>query len=110
MAYLLTPVNPLAGDYDGNRTVGPEDYDVWKASYGSNNSAADGNNDHVVDAADYTVWRDNLRATLGSGSGASYFAPGDSPGANYAAPEPATFALAALGLLGLVVGVRRAPR
>jgi hypothetical protein len=66
------------GDYDGNGSVGPEDYDTWKSSYGSTvtpGTGADGNGDGLVDAADYTVWRNNLSA--GSGGLA-------------AVPEPAT--------------------
>ena len=47
---------PLPGDYSGNGTVGPEDYSLWKANFGSTTIlAADGNGNGVVDAADYTV-------------------------------------------------------
>ena len=54
---------PLAGDYNGNGTVGPEDYNLWKSSFGSTiNLAADGNGNHIVDAADYTIWRDHFNA------------------------------------------------
>ncbi|CAD7694868.1 unnamed protein product [Ostreobium quekettii] len=54
----------LPGDYDANGTVGPEDYDLWVATFGSESDVtADGNLDGVVDAADYTVWRDNAGAS-----------------------------------------------
>jgi hypothetical protein len=53
----------------------------------------DYNSNGVVDAADYTVWRDNLGRS--AGGGLVFTARGDSPGANYAVPEPSTFALAA---------------
>ncbi|QDT70034.1 Spherulation-specific family 4 [Planctomycetes bacterium MalM25] len=53
---------PLAGDYDGDGDVDPDDYVVWTAGYGSAELAADGNGDGVVDAADYTVWRDAFTA------------------------------------------------
>lgn len=54
----------LAADYDGSGMVGPEDYDVWKETFGSETDlAADGNSDGVIDAADYTIWRDNLGAS-----------------------------------------------
>lgn len=57
---------PLPGDYDGNGSVGPEDYTVWSNAYGSSVTAgegADGNSDGTIDAADYTVWRDATDTT-----------------------------------------------
>ncbi len=55
----------LRGDYNRDGSVGPADYDVWRAAYGALGVglAADGNGDGVVDGADYTVWRDNEGAT-----------------------------------------------
>ncbi len=81
----------MPGDYDGNGSVGPEDYDVWKADFGTTNAAADGNGDGIVNAADYTVWRNILGATVGSGSAA-------------AVPEPASIMLALVG--AILLGVR----
>jgi hypothetical protein len=63
----------LPGDYDGNGSVGPEDYNVWRTSFGSTNSMADGNGNGVVDAADYVIWRKNT--TAGSGSLAAVSEP-----------------------------------
>jgi hypothetical protein len=64
--------NPEEGDYSGNGTVGPEDYDIWVANFGSTTMLdADGNGNGIVDAADYTVWRDHLGQTLGGSSLAS---------------------------------------
>jgi hypothetical protein len=59
----------VAGDYDGNGIVGPEDYTAWRANFGGTTSpgaGADGNGDGVIDAADYVVWRNNLGAGSGS--------------------------------------------
>lgn len=48
------------GDYDNDGDVDTDDYSEWESAYGGANYAADGNFDRVIDAADYTVWRDNL--------------------------------------------------
>jgi hypothetical protein len=81
------------GDYDGNGSVGPEDYAVWKSSYGDAGGPADGNGDGIVDAVDYTVWRNNVSA----GSGGVGFAH---------VPEPSGF-LAMIASIGSSILVRR---
>ncbi len=76
--------SPL-GDYDGDLDVDANDYALWELTYGSPVVLiADGNDDGVVDAADYTIWRDNL-----------------TPAAAVSVPEPAAgwLALVALGSL-----------
>jgi hypothetical protein len=90
---------PIPGDYNNNGTVGPEDYAVWKSTFGQNVTAgtgADGNSNTKIDAADYTVWRNNLGA---SGSGA----------AAGTVPEPSTVTLGvlALGAAGVAALRRR---
>jgi subtilisin family serine protease len=55
--------DPSAGDYDGNGTVGPEDYLVWKSNFGTTNPDVDGNGDGLVNAADYVHWRNILVAS-----------------------------------------------
>jgi hypothetical protein len=61
----IAAVDP-SGDYSGNGTVGTEDYDVWRANFGTNSAAADGNGNGIVDAADYVLWRDNLGSVGGT--------------------------------------------
>ena len=73
----------MTGDYNGDTIVDSEDYDLWRASFGSTtNLAADGNGNQVIDAADYVVWRDTLGLTLGAGTAA--------------VPEPASVMLLAI--------------
>jgi hypothetical protein len=60
-----------SSDFDGNGTVGTEDYDTWRENFGNAVAAgtgADGNGDGTVDAADYVVWR-KFADAAGSGSG-----------------------------------------
>lgn len=76
----------LAGDYDFNGVIDGADRGVWSQQYGAatplpvNLGEADGNGDGLIDAADYTVWRDAANPS----------APGD------AVPEPAGLVAAAL--------------
>ncbi|QDV71909.1 hypothetical protein K2D_00280 [Planctomycetes bacterium K2D] len=49
------------GDFNFDFVVDEHDLSLWTESYGSSNAlSADGNRDGVIDAADYTVWRDRL--------------------------------------------------
>ncbi|MCA9187816.1 MAG: dockerin type I domain-containing protein [Pirellulaceae bacterium] len=57
----LAAVIGLPGDYNGNGSVDAADYTVWKDNFGSSSDlAADGNGNGTIDAADYTVWKDNF--------------------------------------------------
>lgn len=79
----------LPGDYNGDGVVDASDYTVWRDSLGQTGSglAADGDGNGTVDALDYAVWRTNFG---GGGSGAV------SPAS---VPEPMTFFIAACTLL-----------
>ncbi|MEZ6099916.1 MAG: choice-of-anchor L domain-containing protein [Pirellulaceae bacterium] len=50
-------------DYNNNGVVDAADYTVWKDSFGQSvppGTGADGNVNGVIDAADYTVWKDDF--------------------------------------------------
>ena len=96
---LMTVAEPIPGDGDLSGEVGPEDYTIWADGFGDGTRFIDGdyNGDGEVSAADYTVWANNYGETITS--------PSASP-----VPEPSTFALAGLGLIGLYGGWRRSRR
>jgi hypothetical protein len=88
----------LPGDYNRDHHVNDLDYQLWKSDFGSTNSpAVDGNGNGVVDAADYTIWRNHV------GLGAGSWAAGDG------VPEPTSlwFTLSSVFVLWLASGIRR---
>ena len=92
LAITLSRIGGPLGDYNGNGIVDAADYSVWRDSLGSMTQlAADGNHNGKIDAADYDVWKTNFGVVgLGAGAGA-------------AAPEPGTQCLLEVGwgLMGL---------
>lgn len=75
----------LPGDFNVNGIVDAADFTVWRDSLGSTtNLRADANLNGVVDQADYNIWKANY-AML-----AQYVT---SPGATYTVPEPSTILL-----------------
>jgi hypothetical protein len=97
-----TTVHADPADYNGNGSVEWGDYQAWQATYGQTGQSldADGNQDGVVNAADYVMWRKkpvsyggdpngyvtwraHLGQTAGSGSSGSAALP-----LSTAIPEP----------------------
>ncbi len=99
--YLVTNSVPLLGDFNQDHVVDAADYTVWRDSLDATgyHLAADGNGDGKVDAADYDVWKSHF--------GETWSATGGGAGA-LSVPEPATAALLALGCL--FISVRRIRR
>lgn len=90
----LIDLTGLAGDYNYDGVVDAGDYSVWRdAMDGDQDLAADGNLDGVVNEADHTVWAANYGATLGGGAIAFLSAPA-------AVPEPSGVVLA-FGLVAI---------
>lgn len=105
-AYNSTPGAPIhagqiAGDYNLDGLVDAADYTVYRDTFSSTEDLrADGNADGVIDELDYAVWAEDY--------GFSAFAlPGAS--AATAIPEPVTLGLLAVGAPGLSM-LRRARR
>jgi hypothetical protein len=69
---VIAAVEPvLAGDYNGNGIVDAGDYTVWRDSMGQmgDDLAADGNGDQKVDGEDYGVWIMHFGQTGANGAG-----------------------------------------
>jgi hypothetical protein len=93
----VTPFTPnvvaLPGDYNNNHKVDAADYTTWRDNLGAPTEASlNGNGDGLngVDAGDYTRWKTHFGESNGSGAG----------GAS-GVPEPTTMLLIVLGLLSV---------
>jgi hypothetical protein len=66
---LATPA-VLEGDYNRDGTVDAADYTVWRDQLGTEGAhlIADGNRNGTIDQGDYDVWKTNFGLTTGSGA------------------------------------------
>jgi hypothetical protein len=94
-ADLGYPLVRPSGDYNSNHVIDTADYIVWRKSLGQTGVGlkADGNLNNQVDASDLTFWRSQYGKTAGSGTSL------DSSD-NTAVPEPHVGALI-VALIGL---------
>lgn len=86
------------GDYNADGIVDAADYTVWRDLFGSLNPAADGDGSGVVGQGDYLVWRDHFGQTVSPGSGAA-------SGNAAFVPEPSSWLLVFFGFS--LIGARR---
>jgi hypothetical protein len=92
-----TPCNKCKGDFNNNGVVDAADYVVWRNTLGSTTElAADADGSLNITAADLMRWTANFGSTV----------PG--VGTSAGVPEPATALLVMLGLSSLVAVRRRA--
>src|SRR5262249_52935612 len=63
----------LPGDYNHDGIVNAADYTVWRDEFGQtgSNLAADGNGDQTVNQLDYSVWKTNFGNWFAAGAGAA---------------------------------------
>jgi hypothetical protein len=90
LGLTATRIASLPGDYNHDGVVNALDYSVWRDELGQSITAgtgADGNGDGLVTQADLDVWRSHFGQTGGSGSGLSKVA---------SVPEPGSLGLALL--------------
>ena len=85
----------VAGDYNGNGIVDAADYTVWRNTLRPSvtpGTGADGTGDGVINQADYNFWKSRFGATSGSGAG------------NTAVPEPTALTLLGVLLVATIGG------
>jgi hypothetical protein len=89
--YKVVAVNP--GDYNQDGIVDAADYIVWRKTLGQSGAglAADGNNNGSIDSGDFDVWRAQFGQNAGGGAGAI---------ANPSVPEPTALVLLILAAEG----------
>jgi CSLREA domain-containing protein len=69
-----SPLPTLLGDYNHNGVVDAADYTVWRDTLGQHPTAyskADGNGDGTINAQDYDVWRNNFGHVPNPGGGSA---------------------------------------
>ncbi len=87
------------GDYNDNNVVDAADYTVWRNHLNTSATLPHDPTPGVVDASDYTLWKTDFGLTASTGAGSAN---------TLTVPEPQAIALATVGLaLIILVGVRR---
>lgn len=90
-------VGAVTGDYNGDFVVNAADYTVWRDHLGTSFTMANDTTPGTVRQEDLAVWKSNFGQTLGSGAGSTTSA---------AIPEPSGILLAFSSLLALLLAGR----
>jgi phospholipase/lecithinase/hemolysin len=101
---------PLAGDYNGNFVVEAADYTVWRNSLGQTGMglAADGNLDNRIDRLDFEVWKAHYGETSGATAGWREIQAVATTGSDV--PEPPSALLIFIGVASVRLVQRVTPR
>jgi GH35 family endo-1,4-beta-xylanase len=92
-------INVGQGDFNYDGIVNAADYTVWRDTLGSTTDLrADADGDGMVDSGDYAIWQSKFGTTYVSGAGAAT-----------AVPEPTSIAILATGGLALLALRRQRP-
>ncbi len=98
----ITSFTALAGDFNGNGIVDAADYTVWRDNLGASDESSIANNGdgiNGVDDGDYALWKSNFGDALGGSGGL----------ANAAVPEPSSGLLAICAGVSLGIVLRKRP-
>lgn len=87
----------LRGDYNHNDIIDAADYTVWRDAL-EGDGVLTNDDDGMADNGDFTYWRDHFGETMGSGAGA---------GSAAAVPEPGCFVLLVMASAGMALARRR---
>jgi hypothetical protein len=82
----------LAGDYNGDEVVNAADYTVWRNHLGTSDTLPNDMSPGSVTVEDYDVWKQNFGAVLLAGAG----------GGAASVPEPATMTLLFVALVAVL--------
>jgi autotransporter-associated beta strand protein len=95
----LSIVAGVAGDFNDDNVVDAADYVTWRKNQNTNNPLPNDNGlGTPIGTAHYDLWRTHFGQTGGAGSGSA---------AGGAVPEPASWLLASLALIGCAARSRR---
>jgi hypothetical protein len=87
----VTAATGLLGDYNGNFVIDAADYTVWRDALGSTSPMLNDPTPGTVDDSDYAYWKSHFGQTLGSGS----------QSAQSNVPEPTSLGLFVVGMLAM---------
>jgi hypothetical protein len=99
VSVVIAPIAGTPGDFNQNSVVDAADYAVWRKYQGTTHALPNDPTGGTIGPAQYATWRSNFGRPPGSGVGSSL------DGLGSAVPEPSSAAI--LGILSLIALARR---